>query len=1360
MRCKRNIYSYMLLLAAVGICFLCGSFLISVYADDDSCITGGGMAVTGQAENMGYAAKLYNADSGLPTSEANAVLSSSDGFIWIGGYSGLIRYDGTNFERQDSSGGITNVNALFEDSKGRLWVGTNDNGVVCLYKDHSEHYSYSDGLGSASIDCFAEDTSGNIIVGTKIGIYYFDQGMNIRPISDSQIRESFIMQLASDGEGAVCGVTKDGAVFRIKDLRVTDYYNGDDIGTSTLTSVMPSPEKAGEVWLGSEQGTVFRGSFEDYFRSLESYPLIYTPDDEVTDTETEAVFSEPVPFIYFASGRIWAITSSKVFYTDENGVFTQLEDIPLNGGIENMTEDWEGNLWFASRRQGVMKIAANKFFVLTEHAHIEQRIVNSTCKHQGNIYIGTDTGLQIVDRDNKPVSNDLSEYLGNTRIRCMTEDKNGDLWVSTFTNSLGLVCYTSEGDILSFTEDDGLPSKQVRCTAAAADGSVLVGTNGGLAVIRDRKIVKVTDSDKGLVNTVLLTVEATDDGRYYLGTDGDGIYVADGNNLTHLSHEDGLTSDVILRIKHDEERNVIWVITSNSIEYIKDGKIKPVKSFPYTNNYDIYFDSRGNAWVLASNGIYVANAEDMIEKDNFDYVFYNVANGLSCVPTANSFSYLDDNGDLYISGRSGVSRVNIDSYFSQRQDIRFSVLYIEDDNNRYYPDDSNNFVIPSTADNITIYGYALSYMLNDPQIQYILDGADTKPITLNKSAMGPVRYTNLSGGNYEFRLSLIDGATHTVKQTESFRIVKQKAFYEQLWFYMLCAAGLLIVAALFIWIYLKRKTAIFSQKEEEQRRTQRLFEQTVTSLVNAVDAKDKYTHGHSARVAEYSRKLAEMVGKSENECNEIYYSALLHDVGKIGVPEYIINKKGRLDDEEFEKIKEHPSMGAQILQSISEYPFLAMGAHFHHERYDGKGYPLHLKGTDIPEIARIVSVADAYDAMTSKRSYRDPIPQQKVREEIVKGSGTQFDPVFAKLMLHLIDLDTEYTMKEREEIKELSGKSELIIGRHRSVVSEGISITPFMTTIYMEVRPEGGEPAPSIVLFDSLDARVHTDNKRIIDLSFFEFGEIGFNGKTVTAGARKMETISVKKASKELNSPNEYKIEAIKIKDHVLVRIIGNSHTTETITALPDSSRFVYIGLTGEHCRISNVRIERSEEITPTNYIPRIAEEVSYINVPYGDIPNVQIDGYRTDASNGIAITDGMKISFRTRSLPNARLVWHCPYIDIFTSDDGKVKGKNYRDLAFMRIDGESWSCDDDCKVEALTEKSNDFKGWDEWKLTNKEGYDCTVTFEYKDNKINMYTENSGIIIKFSAELHDVRGTIYAAITGDQTAVTNIRITK
>ena len=210
--------------------------------------------------------------------------------------------------------------------------------------------------------------------------------------------------------------------------------------------------------------------------------------------------------------------------------------------------------------------------------------------------------------------------------------------------------------------------------------------------------------------------------------------------------------------------------------------------------------------------------------------------------------------------------------------------------------------------------------------------------------------------------------------------------------------------------HLQRNLA--NEVEKKTKENERLFMHVVSSLASAIDAKDTYTNGHSGRVAEYSREIARRAGYPQDQVESIYMMGLLHDVGKIGVPDAVINKPAKLTDEEYEIIKNHPVLGARILGKIREMPKLANGARWHHERYDGMGYPDRLKGEDIPEEARIIAVADAYDAMTSHRSYREPIPQGIVKEEIEKGKGTQFDPRFAEIMLQMIEEDTDYKMRE------------------------------------------------------------------------------------------------------------------------------------------------------------------------------------------------------------------------------------------------------------------------------------------------------------------------------------------------------------
>lgn len=207
----------------------------------------------------------------------------------------------------------------------------------------------------------------------------------------------------------------------------------------------------------------------------------------------------------------------------------------------------------------------------------------------------------------------------------------------------------------------------------------------------------------------------------------------------------------------------------------------------------------------------------------------------------------------------------------------------------------------------------------------------------------------------------------------------------------------------------KKTQEIIAQTEQ----LERLSMQIVKALSGAIDAKDTYTNGHSTRVAEYSREIAKRAGFSEVEQNDIFMMGLLHDIGKIGIPDAIINKPSALSDEEYAIIKSHPAVGATILKNITELPKLMTGARWHHERYDGKGYPDGIAGENIPLEAQIIAVADAYDAMSSRRSYRDVLPQQQIRSELVEGCGRQFSPRFAEIMVQMIDEDVNYDMREK-----------------------------------------------------------------------------------------------------------------------------------------------------------------------------------------------------------------------------------------------------------------------------------------------------------------------------------------------------------
>ncbi len=168
--------------------------------------------------------------------------------------------------------------------------------------------------------------------------------------------------------------------------------------------------------------------------------------------------------------------------------------------------------------------------------------------------------------------------------------------------------------------------------------------------------------------------------------------------------------------------------------------------------------------------------------------------------------------------------------------------------------------------------------------------------------------------------------------------------------------------------------------------------ESLKAIISSLEEKDSYTHGHSLRVAEYSVLLAEAIGLSEAEIQEVELSALLHDIGKIGIPDNVLMKPARLSKAEFEIMKSHPVRSARILEKITPLKNLIPGIKFHHERYDGLGYPEGLKGDEIPLYGRIILIADTFDAMTSTRPYRLALDKEVAFAELRSCSGTQFDP--------------------------------------------------------------------------------------------------------------------------------------------------------------------------------------------------------------------------------------------------------------------------------------------------------------------------------------------------------------------------------
>lgn len=219
-----------------------------------------------------------------------------------------------------------------------------------------------------------------------------------------------------------------------------------------------------------------------------------------------------------------------------------------------------------------------------------------------------------------------------------------------------------------------------------------------------------------------------------------------------------------------------------------------------------------------------------------------------------------------------------------------------------------------------------------------------------------------------------------------------------------------LAGGLFVWLVVLTITLIVRfkvrqmrlQQQREKEHDEMMVEQTMTLIINTIENKDPNTKGHSIRVAEYAKLIAERLGYSEEEAKNVFYIGLMHDCGKINIPDEILKNPGKLSDAEYEIMKKHTTYGGEILKNFTSIPEIAVGAKYHHERYDGKGYPTGLAGEDIPVIARIIGVADSFDAMNSKRCYRDKLPGEVILSELEKNRNKQFDSVMVDQLLGLI----------------------------------------------------------------------------------------------------------------------------------------------------------------------------------------------------------------------------------------------------------------------------------------------------------------------------------------------------------------------
>ncbi len=948
-------------------------------------------ALTGNRDYHTWLQTIYSKDNGLTCGTANDLVTTSDGLLWIGTYAGLYRSNGSEFRLMNEYDTVKNVNALYVDDLDRLCVGTNDSGLSIFQNEKLlGTLDKTDGLPSDSVRSIVKSAQGEYYVGTadSLVILTFDTEFALVRTLDTI---KYACRLSADKDGHVAAVTAHGELFLLRNGEILARHTvSDEESFSTCTF-----DGNGTLYAGSTAGRVFQYALTDGALSEISI--------------RECLDAGEVQ-------RLFRVDDDTLFVCSDNGIgyfssdrgYRAIDNTAFNNSVDNMTVDYQGNLWFSSSRLGVMRLCDTDFSDLFTEFSVPSAVVNTVEGFRGLLYVGTDTGLIVLDENTRcAVENAVTTELAGLRIRHILRDRTDVLWFCTYGK--GLVSYDGTTVRSYLSESDGLGTR-VRTMMQMQDGTLVVSGDNGIALIRDGEVQTRITAEDGLPGAQPLCLLEGKDGSILAGTDGNGIArIASDGRITMISKEKGLPSEVVLRMVRDTAGDGIFVVTSNALCYLHaDERIEIFNRFPYSNNFDL-IRADGKLLVPGSAGIYTVERDALLAGDeDLKYTLLDSKVGLLHSLTANSWLYRNEKTNtLYLATNSGVTSFDMNAAHTGGSNYKTHIAAILVDGVEADMSRSDGLSLNSGVQRLEIKPEIINFTVSDPTVSCYLEGFDASPVLMKQSELNTLVYTNLPAGRYTFHMAIVDDATGESVEAMTYRMEKSEAFYESIWFILLVIVG---VTALSLFIGVRITRARYRKKLEEQtkalemtRRQVEMSNETIVTIAKTVDAKDSYTSQHSARVAEYSVKIARKMGYGQADCDALQKIAMLHDIGKIGIPDSVLNKPGRLTDEEYATMKTHVTYGAEILKDFTLIDHVDDGVRYHHERYDGSGYPNGLCGEEIPVTARIIGVADAFDAMTSNRIYRNALDMDDVIAEIRRCSGTQFDPTVAEILLSLVE---------------------------------------------------------------------------------------------------------------------------------------------------------------------------------------------------------------------------------------------------------------------------------------------------------------------------------------------------------------------
>lgn len=956
----------------------------------------------------------------LEVSGAEAICQTDDGYVWIAQYSGLTRYDSKefvtykNFEYEGQEYSVINVRALASDGN-TLYVATSEN--LYAYKN-SQFIPLAAEAGIIN-DIILDSVNGLLYICTQDnGGYVYNikdetkeqipgtEGKYIRDIALCYDENNYYYQ----SEEGVYDKDGNGVLLNSRLLEIYSY------GTT--------------LYMAEDSGIIHRYDMKNG-KALSDFA--------VPDQVNKMLYSEKDRILFVACEKngIYCVD----FSTGEP-VITLAGDLDNKSQLVDLMIDYEGNLWVASHYIGASGVSIITRNALSELLYDDQiwqslnappafdRNVYAVEKYGDVLYIVAATRIYRYDLKKNEILPDnvimqtIDAYAddktqkgkeqGDANFTFSYAPKDVEIYNNKIyfaVSNIGLIEYQPDtenvviydldyisghlGDVVG-DPDIGL-TNSIR-SMRSFDGFLALGYSRGLMKFDGEKFSVMN------IGSNVLYINKTKDGKILFDRT-QGLFVVDDDftAATEIPTEKGITGNRLKFLVDGD--NIYYTLNSRlfrmntasedskseeiTIPYIK-GSIVELAKIKYTDKDD---EPKYKYVIGSQTQLYIT---DSLDGDRLtDYESYDDTNGLQPI-IANTSGYYDESEQkYYLQSTNGIFVYDFNLTRDIPSPVKIAISSVELDGNHYYGDSiSIKKDTYRVSFNLSILGYRPN---KGYTIYYKMDGIDDE-FVLSSSENRSMYYTNLSGGSYDFQVYVVDEYGQESNHI-NIHLEKEKKVYEQWWFWtvigIIGAAAVFFTASLFV--RLKTRQSLKRQLEYKN-----ITVESIQAIARTIDAKDEYTNGHSIRVGFYSKVIAENMGMKSDEVDNIYYIALLHDIGKIAIPDSILNKPGRLTDEEFAVMKSHTTRGASILKGISTIPQIIEGAKSHHERYDGSGYPEGLSGEDIPFVARIICCADCFDAMASKRVYKEPFSLDVILSEFERCSGTQFDPKISKVVVELI----------------------------------------------------------------------------------------------------------------------------------------------------------------------------------------------------------------------------------------------------------------------------------------------------------------------------------------------------------------------